>query len=219
MHSLAWMGYCVLMCLFKQIDNYNVTEFNQGHTKRWGFAWSFGKDRVTNHVCLLCSLPCFQLYILIFPSSQSDDAPVAKKLRQVQGPKTQFNCLLPTSPVKAQDALVEILNDLEAKPISSIDRCITGSMFTNTWSRKARRQRALHGNSDIKADIPMADSEELFSFKLDLEDSSDEGTNLIATWTKGEQRELFEGFWNHVKKRIEQSFGIVHGDMFGLSAL
>lgn len=69
MHSLAWMGYCVLMCIFKQIDNYNVTEFNQGHTKRWGFAWSFGKDRVTNHVCLRCSLPCFQLYILIFPSS------------------------------------------------------------------------------------------------------------------------------------------------------
>jgi hypothetical protein len=53
---------------------------------------------------------------------------------------------------------------------------------------------------------------------LDLEDTSDEGTNLIATWTKGERRELFEGFWNHVKKRIEQSFGIVHGDMFGLSA-
>lgn len=92
-------------------------------------------------------------------------------------------------------------------------------MFTNTWSRKARRQRALHANSDIKTDIPMADSEDLFSFKLDLEDSSDEGTNLIATWTKGKQRELFEGFWNHVKKRIEQSFGIVHGDMFGLSAL
>jgi hypothetical protein len=29
-----------------QVDNYGVTEFIQGQTKRWGIAWSFGSDRL-----------------------------------------------------------------------------------------------------------------------------------------------------------------------------
>jgi hypothetical protein len=38
--------------IIQQIDNFTVTEFNQGRTKRWGFAWSFGEERVAHHVSL-----------------------------------------------------------------------------------------------------------------------------------------------------------------------
>ncbi|KAM3588385.1 hypothetical protein VKS41_000831 [Umbelopsis sp. WA50703] len=172
------------------IDNYTVTEFNQGHTRRWGFAWSFGDKRVTNN---------------------PDDLATAKKLRQVQAPKVQFSNQLPTDANKAREEMQGILDDLDATKISSNDNQILGSMYNNTWSRKARRQKA----QNIKIETTKADTEALFEFRLDFEQIDNDYTKVTATWTKGKDRDIFESFWNHIKKRIEQTFGIVHGDKFG----
>ncbi|KAG2175453.1 hypothetical protein INT43_001100 [Umbelopsis isabellina] len=172
------------------IDNYTVTEFNQGHTKRWGFAWSFGDKRVADN---------------------TDDLTTAKKLRQVQAPKIQFSTQLPADVTKSKTEMQGMLNDLDAAIISLNGNQIAGSMYSNTWSRKARRQKA----QNVKIETTKAETEALFDFKLTFDRIDDEKTKVTATWTKGKDRSIFESFWNHIKKRIEQVFGIVHGDKFG----
>ncbi|KAJ2958773.1 hypothetical protein NQZ79_g5684 [Umbelopsis isabellina] len=183
------------------IDNYTVTEFNQGHTKRWGFAWSFGDKRVADNVSLNAFIT-------------SDDLPTAKKLRQVQAPKIQFSTQLPADIMKSTAEMQGILNDLDAASISSNNNQIAGSMYSNTWSRKARRQKA----QNIKTETAKTETEALFDFKLAFGRIDDKHTKLTTTWTKGKDRAIFESFWNHIKKRIEQAFGIVHGDKFGEAA-
>lgn len=138
---------------------------------------------------------------------------MAKKLRQVQAPKSQFSCQLPTDAAQAQAEMKRILDDLEAQDLIESPNCITGSMFANTWSRKARRRRAANATAGIKTD-PVAGSDVLIAFKLTFENKEND-VKLMVTWMQGKQREVFESFWNHVKKRIEQSFGIVHGDKYG----
>lgn len=89
-------------------------------------------------------------------------------------------------------------------------------MVSNTWSRKARRQRAQNANSakeEGKAAAKLS-SEILFTFKFDIQEVDEDNVNVIATWTKGKQREVFESFWNHVKKRMLQDFGILQGDQY-----
>ncbi|CAO3661544.1 unnamed protein product [Umbelopsis ramanniana] len=175
------------------IDNFTVTEFNQGRTKRWGFAWSFGEERVAQH-----------------------DGPVTKKIRHAQPPKSQFTTQLPCDTPKAQEEILRILNDLDASELAATLNCISGSMALNTWSRKARRQRAQNANSAKEEEKSAAklSTEILFTFKFDIQEVDEDNTNVIATWTKGKQREVFESFWNHVKKRMLQDFGIIQGDKY-----
>ncbi|KAI9285370.1 hypothetical protein BC943DRAFT_360465 [Umbelopsis sp. AD052] len=173
----------------QQINNFTVTEFNQGRTKRWGFAWSFGEERVANH-----------------------DGPVTKKIRLAQAPKSHFSTLLPCHAAKAQEDLLEILNDLDASQLTVASECISGSMVANTWSRKARRQRAQNANT-AKKDTEVS-AEILFSFRFDIQNVDKDNAMVIVTWTKGKQREVFESFWNHVKKRMLQDCGIIQGDRY-----
>jgi hypothetical protein len=47
--SLDWPIQCLarlILAGFMKIDNYGLTEFIQGHTRRWAVAWSFGTDRL-----------------------------------------------------------------------------------------------------------------------------------------------------------------------------
>ncbi|KAI8578277.1 hypothetical protein K450DRAFT_301279 [Umbelopsis ramanniana AG] len=146
--------------------------------------------------------------------SYNKDGPVTKKIRLAQAPKSQFSTQLPCDAAKAQEDILEILNDLNASQLAVTSECISGSMVSNTWSRKARRQRAHNANATKKDDIAEVSAEILFTFKFDIQEVDRDNTNVIATWTKGKQREVFESFWNHVKKRILQDFGIVQGDRY-----
>jgi hypothetical protein len=107
-----------------------------------------------------------------------------------------------------------ILNDLDASQLVSKSEYISGTMVSNTWSRKARRKRAQETNDTKYQNTFVSSTEELFTFRFDIQEVDKENANVIATWTKGKQREVFESFWNHVKKRMLQIFGIVHGDMY-----
>lgn len=113
--------------------------------------------------------------------------------------------------MKSTVEMQKMLNDLDAANISSNNNQITGSMYSNTWSRKARRQKA----QNVKIETTKTESESLFDFRLTFNRIDDEHSKVTATWTKGKDRSIFESFWNHIRKRIEQVFGIVHGDKFG----
>lgn len=141
---------------------------------------------------------------------------MTKKIRRAQPPKSQFTTQLPCDAPKAQEEILGILNDLDASQLAVKINCISGSMVSNTWSRKARRQRAQNANSakeEGKAAAKLS-SEILFTFKFDIQEVDEDNVNVIATWTKGKQREVFESFWNHVKKRMLQDFGILQGDQY-----
>lgn len=144
------------------------------------------------------------------------DGPVTKKIRHAQPPKSQFTTQLPCDAPKAQEEILRILNDLDASELAVTLDSISGSMALNTWSRKARRQRAQNANSAKEEEKSAAklSTEILFTFKFDIQEVDEDNTNVIATWTKGKQREVFESFWNHVKKRMLQDFGIIQGDKY-----
>jgi hypothetical protein len=152
--------------------------------------------------------------VLILRFSYNKDGPVTKKIRLAQAPKSQFTTQLPCNAAKAQEEILGILNDLDASQLSVTSECISGSMVSNTWSRKARRQRAQNANTTKEDGTAEVSAEILFTFRFDIQDVDRDNTNVIATWTKGKQREVFESFWNHVKKRMLQDFGIIHGDRY-----
>lgn len=97
-----------------------------------------------------------------------------------------------------------ILSDLR---ISFQEQPIRGAPRANTWSRAARRQ--LKKKQKIQEeDTP------LFFFQMEIEDGGDGGCHLTCKWTKGENRDGFESFWNHVKKRVEEACDILRGSSY-----
>jgi hypothetical protein len=121
-------------------------------------------------------------------------------------PKCQFVVNLPKSPQFVIDQMECILKDLEIDyEKKQDDETITSTVRKNTWSRAARRQKRqkiIHEEEK---------REDLFTFVLEWIEDSENECNLQISWTKGKDRKLFESFWSHVKKRIEEHCGIEKG--------
>ncbi|KAI8093706.1 S-adenosyl-L-methionine dependent methyltransferase [Halteromyces radiatus] len=176
--------------LLKQqgITNYVVTEFCQGRTKRWGIAWSFSSTRI-----------------------------VKSKSLESYRPKSQFTVNLSLSLSRTKECLLAILTDLDIPiPSSTSDNTLRISPPTNTWSRAARRlrKRQKHEQQQENTSTPS----NLPSLSLMMECSllahGDTQCQLRLSWLKGDDRAVFESFWNHVKKRMEQEAGIYTGSTF-----
>ncbi|KAI8885015.1 S-adenosyl-L-methionine dependent methyltransferase [Backusella circina FSU 941] len=175
-----------------EISNFVVTEFTQGKTVRWAIAWSFFPERV------------IKAYSLDF-----------------YRPRCQFDTIL-SKPISfvAKETLL-ILNDLEIQfeqeKESSI--IITGTVLQNTWSRAARRQKKRQklAHNEPKQQEQEEKREELFTFEFEIADITERSrcmTAIQGSWLKGKSRDIFEGFWSHFKKRIEQNCGLERGSTF-----
>jgi hypothetical protein len=84
-----------------------------------------------------------------------------------------------------------------------------GSAQVNTWSRSARR--AKFSKVDVQeTPIPWKASggEDLFEFTCSFQpwNVSTHNTRLTVSWTNGKDRNIFESFYLHIKKRLEQEF-------------
>jgi hypothetical protein len=83
-----------------------------------------------------------------------------------------------------------------------------GSAQINTWSRAARRAKS-KSNAQKTPIKRKAEDENLFEFMCNLETSditSTSNTRVIVSWTNGKDRNIFESFYLHIKKRLEQEF-------------
>ncbi|CDH57335.1 duf890 domain-containing protein [Lichtheimia corymbifera JMRC:FSU:9682] len=121
-------------------------------------------------------------------------------------PKSQFTLQVVKSADYVRQQVEFILSDLR---ISFQEQPIRGAPRANTWSRAARRQ--LKKKQKIQEeDTP------LFFFQMEIEDGGGDGggCNLTCKWTKGENRDAFESFWNHVKKRVEEACDILRGSSY-----
>ncbi|CAO3651414.1 unnamed protein product [Cunninghamella blakesleeana] len=179
-----------------EINNYVVTEFCQGRTKRWGLAWSFTSDRIIK--------------------SNSLD---------YYRPKSQFTIDLPIQLSEAKKYLNDILNDLEID-IQNHDTTddndylvkIIISPIKNSWSRSARRQRKRQKLQPQEQTTSANDDGNKISLKIEFTLSKHKNKNnecqVCCSWQQGDDRTIFESLWNHIKKRMEQESGIVRGSAF-----
>ncbi|CAI2173816.1 17699_t:CDS:10 [Funneliformis geosporum] len=170
------------------IDNYVITEFCQGHTRRWGIGWSFGSQRPTSSV----------------------SQPTSKKLRKSAPPKNEFSVVLSANIEDLLEFLQQLFDELEINgQWNGEANTFYGIVQINTWSRAARR--AKHFKPDVKETPIMwkaPENENLFEFTCNIEpwDVSSSNTRVTVSWTNGKDRNIFESFYSHIKKRLEQEF-------------
>ncbi|KAK9711814.1 hypothetical protein K7432_007565 [Basidiobolus ranarum] len=162
-----------------KINNYAVTEFCQGVTRRWGLAWSFLDQRLYKEI----------------------SQPASKRLKKLAPPTTQFTQTYSISPVVCYNLLRDLMEELRIEhTIHENPKTLNGTARINTWSRSARRllQR---GEFNLTC---LSTESILFEFESQIEAGDiPDSTNVKFTWIKGEKRDLFESFYSHVKKRIE----------------
>ncbi|CAO3651881.1 unnamed protein product [Cunninghamella echinulata] len=178
------------------INNYVVTEFCQGRTKRWGLAWSFTSNRIVKSNSL-----------------------------EYYRPKSQFTIDLPVPLLDANKYLDGILNDLDiditSKETTTNDLIIIITPTRNTWSRSARRQRKrqkLLQEQQGQTESIINTNEQNISLKMEFilstHKEKKKTCHMDCSWLQGDDRSLFESLWNHIKKRMEQESGIVRGSAF-----
>ncbi|KAI7904854.1 uncharacterized protein BX663DRAFT_431029 [Cokeromyces recurvatus] len=177
----------------QQIYNYAVTSFTQGKTVRWAIAWSFYLER-----------------------------PISAYTIESWNPVYQFQIKLPKDINHIFEGIKHILDDLEIK-YDKIEQDSTKTIILhcnaekNTWSRAARRQKAKkqklsHYQEEEKE---KATNSPFFIFKLIISASSQQTeSNFQIVWIEGGHKAQFEGFWSHLKKRIEEHCGIHKGTSF-----
>ncbi|CAG8607087.1 7142_t:CDS:1, partial [Acaulospora colombiana] len=122
-----------------------------------------------------------------------------------------FNIMLPVELDNLAEFLQQLFDELEIYWQWNEETGIfSGNAKVNTWSRAARRQRLM--KSECQAELPtttLATNEEpLFEFACHLElcNNDTNATKLTISWTSGKDRGIFESFYGHVKKRLEQEF-------------
>ncbi|CAG8452394.1 2890_t:CDS:10 [Diversispora eburnea] len=137
------------------IDNYVVTEFCQGQTRRWGIGWSFGSQRPPTNIINQTS----------------------KKLRKISQPKTEFCFGIPADSHDVIGCILVHLNELDIDGnFNDENGTFFGSAKTNTWSQPWK--------------------------------SNATNTKVTFSWTDGKDRNVFESFYSHVKKWLEQKFAV-----------
>ncbi|KAI8146820.1 hypothetical protein BJV82DRAFT_398662 [Fennellomyces sp. T-0311] len=115
-------------------------------------------------------------------------------------PKSQFVTTVPKPVTHVRDELKSILSKLSIA-YEHEDDVFKGDPHANTWSRAARRRLAKSQTIDKQADA-------LFKFHIRLDSDTEEDCKITSSWVQGEDRNAFESFWSHVKKRIDESCGL-----------
>ncbi|KAG1109531.1 hypothetical protein G6F42_015626 [Rhizopus arrhizus] len=173
------------------ITNYTITNFTQGKTVRWAIAWSFRPERPLNIHAIETWRPVYRSEIK-----------------------------LPKETAFVQDCTKDILQDLEidcSVEEDEVDEIVLHcNAPRNTWSRAARRQKKRQKlQKEDPTDTKTTTNEEPFQFRLDLSSSrSKASTWYQIVWLSGGNKQQFEGFWSHLKKRVEEQCGIHRGTSF-----
>ncbi|KIJ18076.1 hypothetical protein PAXINDRAFT_110517 [Paxillus involutus ATCC 200175] len=175
-----------------QIENYAITEFVQGQTRRWAIAWSFGTHRLPDFVARIAN-PALQG---IMPSRTT----LYQQIANVQSLELLYNTLL------------QVLADIESayvKPELTGSETSIPSVFVQavevTWSRSARRKKATqpplqttsHQSLILQCRISCAEGAPPGSEKQRAG-----GLYLEYQWVDGSDRGIFESFVSHVNRKV-----------------
>ncbi|KAI9321846.1 hypothetical protein BX666DRAFT_1849921 [Dichotomocladium elegans] len=123
--------------------------------------------------------------------------------------KSQFDVKLDRHIDRVREQVVLTLVDLEIPYDHDEDDEYTfeAAPKANTWSRAARRQRKKKQKIEER-DLP------LFSFRLGLEELDEGPCRVVCSWLRGDDRDVFESFWGHIRKRLEESCGVYRGTAY-----
>jgi 23S rRNA (adenine1618-N6)-methyltransferase len=162
------------------IENYALTEFTQGNTKRWGLAWSF--------------LPMRPREVLPHASKANKDVscPVALSLRPHLPKNPKYVISAPLSASFTIPIVQRFVTSLHLSTYAWEGDIGIGAVTGNVWSRSVRRNP------------PTPSTEIKLAFRITVTDTNDTSTVTIE-WRIGTDIILFESFCGKIKQVITQS--------------
>ncbi|KAH9833054.1 S-adenosyl-L-methionine dependent methyltransferase [Rhodofomes roseus] len=185
-----------------KIDNYAVTEFVQGQTRRWAIAWSFGDVHLPDSIARISSpsvhslMPAHNTVQQTYPQSTSSldhlSSVVASILSSVESVSTRP--LIPRDDETASSAL------------TGADVLVTAAR--DTWSRAARRRKMREAVMQVDEELSVALVCRVACAALEEDDPAArargvaESLVLQCHWVKGSDRGLFESFASHLSRKV-----------------
>ncbi|KAI9490516.1 hypothetical protein BDB00DRAFT_837495 [Zychaea mexicana] len=173
------------------INNYVVSEFIQGRTKRWAIAWSFGPKRL------------HKVHNLVEYRA-----------------KLHFVSYMPKPVSYVREQVIAILQDLNIsfEQDGNDPNVITGKPRAITWSRAARRllnkKQKIEENELPIFEFQFALLEEEEEEEREGDKQLDGGCRIASVWLQGDKRTAFESFWFHVERRVQEACGVDRGSTF-----
>ncbi|KAF9494869.1 S-adenosyl-L-methionine dependent methyltransferase [Pleurotus eryngii] len=173
------------------VDNYAITEFTQGQTRRWAVGWSFYRDRLPDSIARIGNPnPTIQG---LLPGRNTVIQPLKNKT--CSDPEVLMGVINEIKDVSVQQKQAAEWDDSDV-PLKLIVE-VTG----DTWSRKARRANK---SSQTKLDVEMENWEKGTAVSVfSVGWKSDGGSLLVFQWVRGEDRALFMSFSSYVTRKVQ----------------
>ncbi|TFK45324.1 S-adenosyl-L-methionine dependent methyltransferase [Heliocybe sulcata] len=184
-----------------EIDNYGVTEFVQGYTRRWAVIWSFGYIHLPDSLARIGN-PTVQHLMpprntLRQPFSTTDPSRLSDALQAAVENLDGVIIMNSTLPQRAAPSAGEDL------PLADMVVAAT----RNSWSRAARRKTKSTASAMDVADVDNVVMRcRLQIRRMDRGEGGNEDRLAVdATWVEGKERTLFESFVSHVMRKATSS--------------
>ncbi|KAF7431009.1 hypothetical protein PC9H_006724 [Pleurotus ostreatus] len=173
------------------VDNYAITEFTQGQTRRWAVGWSFYRDRLPDWIARIGNPnPTIQG---LLPGRNTVIQPL--KSKTYCDPRVLMGVINEIKDASVQQKQTAEWDDSDA-PLKLIVE-VTG----DTWSRKARRANK---SSQTKFNAEMEKWEKGIAVSVfSVEWKNDGGSLLVFQWIRGEDRALFMSFSSYVTRKVQ----------------
>ncbi|KAJ7108696.1 hypothetical protein C8R44DRAFT_295533 [Mycena epipterygia] len=169
------------------IENYGITEFVQGSTRRWAVVWSFSDFRIPDALARIMN-PQLQN---LMPPRNTLRQPFQFPARDTERLAEILSAVL-ASVDGARVVKADISDDIDLPPF-------TIYATKNTWSRGARRKHK-QNPEDSETVEPLVPN--LVCCMRWIVRDGDPEVFLECQWVQGKDRPLFEAFSSHVSRKV-----------------